>query len=280
MRFPKFWKVAKDGSGKIVARGWSESSQAEADQNAQDRLHRILTWLRSKDDVGDLDRYHYVIDDNICEPVIDVIQDESHQELAVISRNAYGSLVLNANRVMIIDIDIESTVYSPGFLAKLFGAKPTTAQEIFQREMENLHTWQQQHQQISFRVYRTAAGLRAIVTSREYPQIDVEVIEILNQLHSDPLYRHLCISQKCFRARLSPKPWRIGLKPPVQRFPFESSAAEAEFDNWYRDYASACKQWSVCEYLQTIGEEAAIPCAQQIVELHDSLCCNPGRPLA
>lgn len=280
MRFPKYWKVARDRTCKIVARGWSETSQTEADQNAQDRLQRILQWLGGNRNRDDLDRYHYVIDDNICEPVIDVVQDDSGLELAVISRNAYGSLVLNANRIMIVDIDIESTVSTPGFFAKLLGAKATTAEQILTRELDNLNSWQQRNQQVTLRVYRTAAGLRAIVTSREYPQIDNNVLLMLDDLHSDPLYRQLCISQKCFRARLSPKPWRIGLASPGQKFPFETTAAEEKFNDWYKSYTSACRQWSVCKFLQEIGSEPAISTAQQLVELHDGLCCNPGKPLA
>src|SRR5688572_18341267 len=27
----------------------------------------------------------------------------------------------------------------------------------------------------------------------------------------DPVYRRMCRNQRCFRARVSPKPWRIGL---------------------------------------------------------------------
>ncbi len=280
MKFPKYWSVVRNTSGYVTARGWSENSQAEALQRAEDRLKRILDWLRQENPGKDLDRYQYVIDDNICEQVIDHVYSADGREIAVISRNAYGAIVLNAASVMFIDIDIDTTVYRPGFFARLFGAKATTVQQVFDTRMNHLRTWQALHSEFTFRVYRTAAGLRAIVVNREFSEVDYAVIEMMTQLHSDPLYRQLCISQKCFRARLSPKPWRIGLFPPMQKFPFEHPAAEDAINKWTVEYSAASKEWSVCELLETIGQSEPVPIAQQLIELHDGLCCNPGKKLA
>lgn len=280
MKFPKYWSVVKNPSGLVTARGWSESSQIEAQQRAEDRLKRILDWLRNDHSGKDLDRYQYVIDDNICEQVVDHVYSSDGREIAVISRNVYGAIVLNSASVMFIDIDIESTVSQPGFFARLFGAKATTVQQVFETRMDHLRTWQSQHSDFTFRVYRTAAGLRAIVVNREFSEVDHSVIEMMTQLHSDPLYRQLCISQKCFRARLSPKPWRMGLLPPTQKFPFEHPAAEDALNNWTVDYSAASKKWSVCEFLETIGQADPVPVAKQLIELHDGLCCNPGKKLA
>jgi hypothetical protein len=62
MKFPKYWKVVKNSTGLVVARGWSNHSEAEALKRAEARLQRILNWLRARS--GDQDRYHYVIDDS------------------------------------------------------------------------------------------------------------------------------------------------------------------------------------------------------------------------
>lgn len=280
MKFPKYWSVVRNTSGYVTARGWSENSQAEALERAEDRLKRILYWLRDENPEKDLDRYQYVIDDNICEQVVDHVYSPDGREIAVISRNVYGAIVLNSPTVMFIDIDIEPTAYQPGFFARLFGAKAITVQQVFETRMNHLRTWQAQHSEFTFRVYRTAAGLRAVVANREFSEVDKNVIEMMEQLNSDPLYRQLCISQKCFRARLSPKPWRIGLLPPTQRFPFEDPAAEDALNKWSVEYSAASKEWSVCEFLETIGQAEPVPVAMQLIELHDGLCCNPGKKLA
>ena len=115
MRFAKFWTVAQNPKGSVSARGWSDSSQEEADRNAAVRLERILAWLRNRND--DLDRYSYVIDNAICEEVLHRIENGRGAEIAVISRNAYGSKILNSKNVMIVDIDVESTIPRPGFFA-------------------------------------------------------------------------------------------------------------------------------------------------------------------
>ena len=42
MRFPKFWKQVENQARTVSARGWSDHSLEEAEQNAKVRLERIL----------------------------------------------------------------------------------------------------------------------------------------------------------------------------------------------------------------------------------------------
>ena len=76
MKFPTFWIRLQNPNGTVTARGWSDVSLDEATRNAQNRLIRILAALKSKHRDG-LDRYSYVIDNVICEEVIDRIVDGS-----------------------------------------------------------------------------------------------------------------------------------------------------------------------------------------------------------
>ena len=244
------------------------------------RLQRILAWLHNPEIDRDLDRYRYVIDNAICEQVIDRITDFDGQEIAVISRNAYGSLVLNVRCVMIVDIDVASTMKRPGMFAKWFGARSPSFDSLVASKLETIREWQAEHADYAFRIYRTAAGLRAIVTDRIFETIDVSALRIMTELDSDPLYRDLCKSQKCFRARLTPKPWRIGCQPPLQKFPFASVESERKFESWCEKYSQRAKQVAVCEFLEAIGPLYSHPTAQQIVGLHDSFCCSAGLKLA
>jgi hypothetical protein len=279
MRFARFWKVVKNDSGNVSARGWSDQSEEEAGRLAQERLARILNFLANPE-TRELDRYQYTINDVICEEVIDRMEADDGHEHAVISRNAYGSLVLNATRVMFIDIDIESTIPRVGLVGRLFGKQAPSAAAIAEEKLTRVREWQDQHTDYAFRVYRTAAGLRLIVPNRIFDSIGPAEFRVMEELNSDPLYRQLCRSQKCFRARLTPKPWRIGLKSPGVKFPFSESGSRQAFDEWYRLYSDRAKQWAVCEYVEHIGQNTMHPSAAPIIELHDSFCCSPGLNLA
>ncbi len=282
MRFPIYWKKVHNASQTLSARGWSDTSLEEATQRAEERLARIVAWFKSDRRDKDLDRYHYVMDDNICEAVVDRIADSNGEEVAVISRNAYGSLVMNAVNVMMIDIDVEfgGNTGLFGFLARLLGSKQHSPEEIEALEVEKIRKWQSEHPDFTFRVYRTAAGLRAFVVNRLFPTVDRSVLEIMESLHSDTLYRDLCISQKCFRARLTPKPWRVGMSSPLDRFPFETEVEEKRFQAWFDEYTAKCKNYAVCRFVDQIGLASPHPTAAQLIDFHDKICCKQDRPLA
>jgi hypothetical protein len=235
MRFPKFWKQVENESRSVSARGWSDISPEEAEPNAKRRLERILTALKSNGLDALRRDYQYVIDNTVCEFVVDHVQDSDGNEIGEISRNSYGSLILNTPRLMIIDIDCEEPKHQTGLLSFLFGKKPMDSKSE-QDRIEHLKRWQAEHPEYSFRVYRTAAGLRVIVPNRVIDVIDHSILRMMEELDSDPLYRELCRSQKCFRARLTPKPWRVGINPPVQKFPFRNQQEESQFDAWFERY--------------------------------------------
>ena len=61
------------------------------------------------------------------------------------------------------------------------------------------------------RVYRTPSGLRAMATHQRFAPNDPAVTAFFDAVGADPVYVRMCINQQCFRARLTPKPWRIGI---------------------------------------------------------------------
>ena len=244
MRFPIYWKRVQNKQGTLFARGWSDRNPEEAQQHAEMRLARIESALQKGDS---LDRYHYVIDKVICEFVVDRVLDKNDTEIAVISRNAYGSLVLNAPSVMFIDIDTPRPK-SVGLFKRLFG-KPEKPIAPESERLEMLRVWQSHHADFAFRVYRTRAGLRAMVTNRIFQNIDQSVLDIMDELDGDPLYRQQCKSQHCFRARLTPKPWRIGIPTIPPRFPIDTVTLDKEFSIWFDNYLTKSKQFCVCHWI-------------------------------
>ncbi|HMO12943.1 MAG TPA: hypothetical protein PKD64_16280 [Pirellulaceae bacterium] len=274
MRFPLYWKQVENEKRTVSARGWSDRSLEEAQRNAEQRLARILTALQSNR-VDTLRRdYQYVIDNNICEFVVERIHDSAGHEIAVISRNAYGSLILNTPKLMMVDIDTDPQPQKPtGLFGKLFGNRnrePRSQED----ELERLRHWQLEHADYSLRVYRTAAGLRAIVPNRDIDAIDEHLLQLMIEMGSDPLYRELCRSQKCFRARLMPKPWRVAIDYPPRKFPFASEQDELEFNAWFERYLIACRGYNVCQLITTLGSRETTPVSEQLIELHDRFCCG------
>lgn len=280
MKFPRFWARVSNPRGTVVARGWSENSLEEATARAQERLQRILHALNNRRsfELG-LERYVYEVDSVICEEVIQRISHNA-QEIAVISRNAYGSLILNARRMMFVDVDFPPPPRIK-WLARLFSRKSDSHPDPQRQTLERLRQWQASNAQFTLRLYRTYAGIRAIVVNRSFDSVDEGAIALMTDLHCDELYVRLCQSQACFRARLNPKPWRVGMKNPPAAFPFGTDADRQAFQTWLDEKTSKSESFSVCEFLETLGSGELLEEHRPLVELHDSYCCHTEKlPLA
>ncbi len=107
MNFARFWssveiRVPSRFGKPAVVRVWgaSNSDLAAAEQAARSRAERALDFFAGRDD-----DYDYQAD-TIREEVIEEFADAGGERLAVITRNRYGALVLNTERVLFGDIDL------------------------------------------------------------------------------------------------------------------------------------------------------------------------------
>jgi hypothetical protein len=273
MRFPTFWKKVKNARGTVVARGWSDVSAQEAAQRAEARLQKILQALGSRRQ-NDLQRYPYEADDVICEEVVQRI-GEAEQEIAILSRNAYGALVMNARHMMFIDIDFPA-IPRQSWLSKLFRSPPIDPLQVQLQTLERIKEWQAAHDDWTLRLYRTFAGLRVIVVNHSFDHVDATVLLHMQQLGCDELYIKLCKTQACFRARLSPKPWRVGMPNPPMCFPFETHDHHHAFDQWLEQMTAQSSGFSVCIYLETLGRAEILAEHRPLIEIHDEYCCKAG----
>ncbi|HEU0055078.1 MAG TPA: hypothetical protein VFQ39_17950 [Longimicrobium sp.] len=119
------------------------------------------------------------------------------------------------------------------------------------------------------RVYRTQAGLRYLVTHALFRPDDAEARDVMQALGADPQYVRLCAAQKSFRARLTPKPWRIGVENPPVGFPYEGPGEERAMRDWERRYEAASAGRATCRLLEEIGDGEAHPEAAAVAALHD-----------
>ena len=133
-------------------------------------------------------------------------------------------------------------------------------------------------------VYRTPAGLRLLATHRLFDPLDAEVAACFKALGTDPLYAAMCLNQHCFRARVSAKPWRMGIKDPLRPRPGTwpiSPERLPERRAWLERYDRAAKGFAACRFVASIGKGASVPAARAVQQLHDELCrAHSGLPIA
>ncbi|WP_028025104.1 hypothetical protein [Enterovibrio calviensis] len=268
MKFAKYWKkhdvtVDSDifGREKLSIWGASNTSENDAGVNAEKRLAAMRAFLQGN--FSKEDEYEYWVD-FVKEEILEEVNATDGGLLAVLSRNGYGARVLNTDRVVFGDIDIQPA----GFLERImhrFGRPKKDKQFV----IKQIETYQRLHPSLSFRVYETHSGIRFILTNQHYSPGDADVETIFQALNVDPLYTTLCKRQDCFRARLTPKPWRVGLSRPSSRYPRSTDEEQHEFQRWIRDYESASAPYTATKHLASFGEAKVSADIQKVIDIHD-----------
>jgi len=178
--------------------------------------------------------------------------------------------VLNTAQVMFVDIDLPEPKKTGGLFKKLFGkpeiAPPGTPQT---QVISRIESWTCSHPEWGWRVYRTRSGLRLLATQGLVEANSDIANAVFDALGADPLYQKLCNAQKCFRARLTPKPWRCGLREKPARWPWLDAKQQQRFQKWEAKYQGCSTNWATCEFLKHIGNPSVHPEVQAILNLHD-----------
>jgi len=287
VRIPRHWTKASytgtDHEGKKLtcsAWGWSldEPAQARADGLARARriFDRLINGPRP-------DKYEYG-EQPPREEIVSAAR-QGDKEVAIVTRNRYGALVLNAASVLFADVDYPKIKASGLWdaLVLLFSRRQREWRKAAAREltMESVRRWSHENADRAFRLYRTCAGLRLLFVDKLYEPKSEETGRILRELGSDPLYRKLTFRQECFRARLTPKPWRCGSKQPPTGYPWQDQGAEQLYRDWQRRYEQAADRYRVCDLVETCGKPAQNDEIATILALHDELACaGAGKSLA
>lgn len=210
----------------------------------------------------------------IREEVVDEVLSSDGRKIAVLTRNNYGALILNTDAVFFGDIDVTKSGLLSRILEK-FG-KTKKDKPYYVKKVEN---FQKENNQYTIKVYETFAGLRLVITNQLFNSQSSDVKTIFSSLDSDPLYVMLCQKQACFRARLSPKPWRVGIERPASRFPRSLQVDQIEFDNWLKRYFQATKTMSVVKHLTTFGSDRNNKDVDCILAIHDKYACKENLEL-
>jgi hypothetical protein len=324
MLIPEHWSEARirhrDNKRQVTVRrwGWSLASASEAQAMAQSRAEEALQRILRGEKLERREpriAYNGAVGLPIREEVISRTRD------AVITRNSYGALCLNTPNVLIADIDLpESSTgasiveylivlviaclggYYLGSIVMLIALfviasflyglvrsmvdrkmAPST-EEKRNRAKERVVEFARSNIDWSLRLYETPNGLRVIATHRVFEPNEVEVNDFFDAIKADPVYRMMCHNQACFRARLTAKPWRIGIpshmrpRPGVWPVTGEKLRMRQE---WIDVYNQKIVGFAACRYLESFGPSRTDPQVEGVVQLHDELSqANTSLPLA
>ncbi|PHS05158.1 MAG: hypothetical protein COA88_12765 [Kordia sp.] len=256
MRIFKYWiEHSKDlylGNTKQTSKvfGGSNISSNDAIKDAEIKLlkaQKIINGELKKDEDYEAD---------IIEEIIEIIDDDN-----IVTRNRYGALVLNSKRLMFIDIDDYSRT-----LFEIIFKKNTHIKELLLKRIEKTAN-KGKYSELGFRVYETFKGYRVLITNKEFNPRSKESKKIMSDFNSDYLYRWLCIKQNCYRARLTPKPYRMKHKAIRVVYPNRTEIQQKDHLNWVKLYDHNSQQFSSCNLVKEFGKTRT----NRAIEYHDRL---------
>ena len=299
--------------------GWSDASQDEAQANAERRVQEALARRLAGERLAPREpRVPYNGADGV--PIREEIV--ARHGPVVITRNAYGARCLNTPDVLFADIDFDeraplrTTLASLGLLMlvallvgwqfesriplvllllvaalgagalagrlhrlllDLGGGAEGVARQRIARFVAANPAW-------NLRLYRTPAGLRVMATQQTFAPDDPAVARCFAALGADPRYARMCLSQQCFRARVSAKPWRIGIADHLRPRPGVWPVAAEHLPlrrEWIERYESAAQGFAACRFVESLGSGVVAPAVAEVQRLHDELCgAATGLPIA
>ena len=171
------------------------------------------------------------------------------------SLELHYSALLHSNRIHV-------GILGAGVGGLFCGAR--TPEDVLNARIEALLS-QSENSDLGFRLYKTAAGFRLAVEGRRLEPGGKRANALMRIFNADHLYANLCVSQKCYRARLTPKPSRMKMK----RYDDTPSWVD-EYDRRRQDYA-------VCRFVCAKGRRLDSPA----IVLHDEkTMCGSGLSLA
>lgn len=290
--------------------GWSDECPAAAQAHAEARAREAMDAIRHGQDQPRRERRtNYGIEGvPIREQVVQRFDD------VVVTRNSYGALCLNSPDVLFADIDhaqpppgcaltilgalglllagmVAGTLLGNWVIGLVLGAVLVllvNAVLLVRRKqrlaaqggpegiaLARVAAFGERHPDWHLRVYRTPAGLRVLVMHSTFSPRDEAVQDFFKAVGTDALYARMCRLQHCFRARLTAKPWRIGItqriSPPVAAWSAEQAGLPERLA-WITEYEQHATGFAACVYLRSFGDVRRVDAKAECVrDLHDRL---------
>lgn len=302
---------ARIGDRKVTVRrfGWSDTGQDDARAMADARAAEAMRRIEAGEVLPKREPkmpYNGAAGVPIREEI--VVRDGR----AVVTRNSYGARCLNVPDVLFADVDftprstwkaglvvlavlalasigaglaqgswlfgglllsVSLVAFSPiaAFLLRvhqsLRGGPEAMALQRIESFLAVNRGW-------NLRTYRTPAGLRVVATHRTLDPAEPEVQRFFEAVGADPVYARMCLNQRCFRARLTAKPWRIGVEGHLRPRPGVWPVDPARLPQrraWIDAYEAKAAAFAACRYVATVGSGVTDPAVAPVIALHDEL---------
>lgn len=304
-------KIQVNGRSRTLWRfGWSDASERDALESARNRVREAAQRALSGEKIRTRDpkvAYNGADGLPIREEII-----ERHGD-AVITRNSYGALCLNTPDVLFADIDvpeprsgtigtvvfilclavgywyhIQLDAWWPLVAAGILGAIMAIAGSVsrsvrqafavfrkdpFELALARVQAFSENNPDWAMRVYRTPNGYRVLVMHSTFDPNEEQAFDFMAALKCDPLYMRMCKNQKCFRARVSPKPWRIGMehiRPRPGVWPIKREHMERR-RRWVSEYKQKGAAFSSCRFELALGSGRPSRSCEHVRAIHDRL---------
>jgi hypothetical protein len=266
MKIPRFWakgpsgmSICNPGTGEPMSFscwGWSDVSRNDAEAMAEERTKAVVAMIQAGKRPDIMEEWK---------------RPDGSLSVAI-TRNSLGCLVMNATTIMFVDVDIPESD-SPGLFASLFGGKkgPDPREQKERDAIAKLHNMIKMDIRCGVRIYRTRGGLRYLLTHSHTSPTSDATLSAMKALGSDPLYIKLCKVQECFRARLTPKPWRCDIPVVHLSYPWKDESAEQSAREWINNYSKESEAYATCSLVEHIGNKAMDSEISRAVEFHDRM---------
>ncbi len=248
-------------------------------------------------------------------PIREEIVLERPDQDVVVTRNSYGALCLNTTRAMFVDIDRPASraevvgcgggvlgavlgaiggpvLFGTGWLlsalagalvmawltrlvARLLERRDPRRRDLLAWSIERARAWCKDHPEWRVLAYETPAGARLLPVHAAFDAGDETTFDFMAFVDADPLYQRMCRLQKCFRARVSPKPWRAGIDERFRAggtWPVSDAEKLAQREDWVQRYERQAASFASCRLAETVGDGQADPRIEEIQRMHDEMC--------
>jgi len=322
MIVPQFWaegraQFRERGRQVTVRRfGWSDTSEADARAMADGRAREALEAVLSGQKLPRREpkvTYNGAEGVPIREPILE------RRGGTILTRNRYGAQCLNTPDVMFVDIDPEPyrlpktialaglvagaaavgigtqswLVFGAGVILAFFLASPVSRgvcrllgipTQPEERALRRIRRFFTARPELRALLYRTPAGFRLLFTHGRVDPNGPYTAEWFRELGADRQYAAMCRRQHCFRARVSPKPWRIGMDKHLRPHPGVWPVApkwEPVRNQWIREYEALATGFASCRFMEALGDGAPHPETEPVRRWHDELSrAHSGLPIA
>lgn len=313
MLIPQYWAEGrlqrKLPKKQLTVRryGWSNESQAEAQRHADLRTQEAFARIADGQPLAR--REMKLAYGNEGLPIREEVVAKEYD--TVLTRNSYGALCLNTPDVVFADIDFAletpaswtwktfgawagmavvslatghpwmagalmvGSVFSSPLAHWWYGMRVEKQGGHEKKAVAKVRAFHNAHPDWHLRVYRTPKGLRVLVLHQPMLPDDPQVKAFFDAVGADPLYVRMCEQQQCFRARVSPKPWRIGISQRIRSWnglPNPDESVKHLRKIWVSSYDRVAEGYSACHHIETLGAaERMTAHTGKVLHMHDAL---------